>query len=55
MIDAAETRRSEPDIVADLPRRLLDEGLGCLSAREKAYLLVIGAIIGDVRIGGSSL
>jgi hypothetical protein len=34
MVDAIKTRTSEPDIVADLARRRLNEGLGCLSSRE---------------------
>ena len=41
MIDPAETRRSEPDIVADLARRLLDEGVGCLSARDKRLIVAV--------------
>jgi uncharacterized membrane protein len=41
MTDLAETRRSEPDIVADLARRLLDEGVGCLSARDKRLIVAV--------------
>jgi uncharacterized membrane protein len=41
MVDAAQMRRSEPDIVADLARRLLNEGLGCLSAREKRLIMAL--------------
>jgi uncharacterized membrane protein len=41
MTDAAETRRSEPDIVADLARCLLDEGVGCLSARDKRLIVAV--------------
>jgi uncharacterized membrane protein len=41
MTDAAETRGSEPDIVADLARCLLDEGVGCLSARDKRLIVAV--------------
>jgi uncharacterized membrane protein len=41
MVDAAQMRRSEPDIVADLARRLLNEGLGCLSSREKRLIMAL--------------
>jgi uncharacterized membrane protein len=38
MVDKDEMSNSEPAI-ADLARRLLDEGLGCLSAREKRLIM----------------
>lgn len=41
MTDSVETRRSEPDIVADLARRLLDEGVGCLSTRDKRLIVAV--------------
>jgi uncharacterized membrane protein len=41
MVDASEAPRSEPDIVADLARRLLDEGVGCLSARDKRLIVAV--------------
>jgi uncharacterized membrane protein len=41
MTDSAETPRSEPVIVADLARRLLDEGVGCLSARDKRLIVAV--------------
>ena len=41
MVEAADPARSEPDIVADLARRLLDEGLGCLSGREKRLIVAV--------------
>jgi uncharacterized membrane protein len=40
MVDA-DLARSEPEIVADLARRLLDEGLGCLSGRDKRLILAV--------------
>jgi len=39
MADAAHEAKSEPDIVADLARRLLDEGLACLSLRETRLIV----------------
>lgn len=41
MADAADADRSEPDIVADLARRLLDEGIGCLSGRERRLIVAV--------------
>jgi uncharacterized membrane protein len=41
MVDASDTARGDPDIVADLARRLLDEGLGCLSDREKRLIVAV--------------
>jgi uncharacterized membrane protein len=41
MTDASQAVRSDRDIVADLARRLLDEGVGCLSSREKRLILAV--------------
>jgi uncharacterized membrane protein len=41
MVDAAHESRSEPDVVADLARRLLDEGLGWLSRRDTRLIVAV--------------
>lgn len=41
MTDDADPYRSETDAIADLAHRLLDEGPGCLSGRERRLIMAV--------------